>query len=262
MITDLNDLAGQLAVIARLAGAEIRAMQAGPLEVRLKGPAEVVTLADRRSHEIMVAELTRRFPGVPLVLEEQDNPARLPATYLVADELDGTAIYSRGLTDWAVTLALVENGRPVAGAMVQPCRDVMVTAWRGGGAWRDGRRLRFAPGLTIAGSVALAEINRFHTPAQVAWAGRISERALTLRSLGSAVGAALELVNGHASLYLNCRGAKVWDFAAAVIAVEEAGGVAVAPDGGGTLDWSTAPMGALLAANAGIAAEALALRAG
>lgn len=258
-MTDLTDVANQLAEIARVAGAEIQAMGGLDLDARLKGPAEVVTLADQRSHEIMTAELTRRFPGVAQVLEEQDNPPVLPDTYLVADELDGTAIYAAGHIDWGVTLALVEGGRPVAGALYQPVHGRMITAWRGGGAWSGGRRLAFAPGVTIGASVALAEVNRFLTPDHLAWVGRVSQTAWTVRALGSAVGAAIELLSGRACLYLNCRGAKVWDFAAAVIAVEEAGGIALGLDGG-PLDWSRAPMGALLAASREVAAATLALR--
>lgn len=258
-MTDMEDVAWQLTDIARAAGLVLGQMQGGALGVRLKGPAQVVTAADERSHALMVAELGSRFPGVPLVLEEQENPPTLPGRYLVADELDGSAIYAQGLADWGVTLAFVEAGQPVAGVLHQPLRDRTVTAWRGGGAWQNGRRLRFDPHLTLAASVALVEFNRFLDAAAVDWLDRLARRSLTLRALGTAVGAAAELLTGHASLYLNCQGAKVWDFAAAAVAVAEAGGVVTALDGG-ALDWSVIPQGVLFAANSAIAAEALALR--
>jgi 3'(2'), 5'-bisphosphate nucleotidase len=82
---------------------------------------------------------------------------------------------------------------------------------------------------------------------------------LTLRALGTAVGAAIEMLAGHASVYLNCQGAKVWDFAAAAVAVAEAGGVAVALNGSAP-DWSVVPQGVLFAANPAVAAEVLRLR--
>ena len=69
----------------------------------------------------------------------------------------------------------------------------------------------------------------------------------------------MELINGHAAIYLNCIGAKVWDFAAAVVAVDEAGGVATASDGN-DLTWRKLPIGVLLAANSLVAEEALSLR--
>ena len=258
-MTDLEDVTRQLTDVAWAVGSVLLKMQDGALGARLKGPAQVVTAADERSHEIIVAELSQRFPGVPMVLEEQDNPVVLPSRYLVADELDGTAIYACGLSDWGVTLALVESGQPVAGVLHQPIRGETVAAWRGGGAWRNGSRVQLSPGLTVAGSVALVEFNRFLDADAVAWLGRLAHQSLTLRALGTAVGAAIEMVTGHASVYLNCQGAKVWDFAAAAVAVTEAGGVVLALDGG-ALDWSMVPQGGLFAANPAVAAEVLRLR--
>jgi fructose-1,6-bisphosphatase/inositol monophosphatase family enzyme len=258
-MTNLEDVTRQLTDVAWAVGSVLLEMQDGALGVRLKGPAQVVTAADERSHEMMVAELSRRFPGVPMVLEEQENPVVLPSRYLVADELDGTAIYACGLSDWGVTLALVEGGQPVAGVLHQPIRGETVAAWRGGGAWRNGGRVHLNPGLSVADSVALVEFNRFLDADAVVWLDRLARQSLTLRALGTAVGAAIEMLAGHASVYLNCQGAKVWDFAAAAVAVAEAGGVAVALNGSAP-DWSVVPQGVLFAANPAVAAEVLRLR--
>jgi fructose-1,6-bisphosphatase/inositol monophosphatase family enzyme len=64
------------------------------------------------------------------------------------------------------------------------------------------------------------------------------------------------VLRGRACVYINWRGAKVWDFAAAVLAIEEAGGVASSCLGE-PLVWDRIPMSVMLAANAEVAAAAL-----
>ncbi len=258
-MTAVQHVVTHLAEVAEAAGAAILALRGQALGAHLKEPGQLVTLADQRSHEIIQPELARRFPGVTQILEEQENPESLPARYLTADELDGTAIYASGFPDWGVTLALIEDGRPVAGVMRQPALDVTVTAWRGGGTWLNGERVFLAPVSTLATSIAMLETNRFLTPEHIGWVGRIAYQALAGVTQATAVGNTISLLRGRASVYLNCRGAKVWDFAAATLAVTEAGGVALA-EHGGAIDWRRLPVGALLAANRAVADEVLSLR--
>ena len=257
----MQQIAAQLAEIAETAGAAILALGRQALDPSLKEPGQLVTAADRLSHQIMAPELARRFPGVTQILEEQENPDALPARYLTADELDGTAIFAAGFPDWGVTLALIEDGQPVAGVMHQPVLGVTVTAWRGGGVWLNGERLRLAPGAALASSIAMLEMNPLLGAGNVAWVGRVAHRALAGVTQATAVGNTIALLRGRASVYLNCRGAKVWDFAAAALAVSEAGGMALA-EHGGAIDWRRLPVGALLAANRQVADEVLALRDG
>ena len=252
-------LAYELEVVAKSAGVEILSLQRSELSAQLKEPGQLVTLADHRSHDIIQQELNHCFPGIVQILEEQDNPSSLPETYLTADELDGTAIYAAGFPDWGVTLALIENGRPVVGVMHQPALGVTVTAWLGGGTWINGERISLSSDISLNASIALLEINRFITPEQFGWIHRITHHALAGVTQATAVGNTIALLRGRAGLYLNGCGAKVWDFAAATLAVSEAGGVAQAEDGG-AIDWRRLPVGALLAANRSIADEVLALR--
>ena len=255
----MQDIADQLADIARAAGSAILALKREGLAAEIKGVGQLVTAADHRSHEIIAAALERRFPGVPRILEEQENPDVLPKRYLTADELDGTAIYAAGFPDWGVTLALVEDGRPVAGVLHQPEHGVTVTAVLGRGARFGDVPLRLSPESRLARSIALLEMNPLLGEAGTAWAGRVAGRCLAAVTQATAVGNTIALLRGRASVYLNPRGAKVWDFAAATLAVTEAGGVALATDGG-PIDWTRLPVGALLAANRAVADEVLALR--
>ena len=79
--------------------------------------------------------------------------------------------------------------------------------------------------------------------------------SLGIRCLGSTVGSAMELLRGRVGVYINWQGAKIWDIAAAALAVEEAGGVALSSLGH-ALTWEQLEMSAMLAANARLASEA------
>ena len=184
----LKQIALDLAAIAKTAGALLKRMQGGRLRAWFKAPAELVTLADRASHKILLRELSRRFAPIPIILEEQNNPAKLPGRYFVADELDGTSIYSRGLPDWGLTLAYVDKGRPVAGVLHQPARNTTVVAWKNGGAWLRGKKISLNPTCSLENSVALVEWNRHLRTKDFRWIRNLTSHALVMRSLGTAVG--------------------------------------------------------------------------
>jgi len=252
----VKEIADRLAAYARESGEFLLRLQGKVTRGDLKEPGALVTRADRASHEVLRAAFERDFRGTPIVMEEQSNPDVLPDTYLLADELDGTSLYASGLDDWGITLAYVERGVPVAGVLHQPVRNRTVIAWRGGGAWLGDRRIRVESRLPLRERIALIAFNRWSTDAEVAWMRRVAGLALAARGLACTVASSIELLSGHAALYLNPRGGKVWDFAAAALAVEEAGG-ATRSSTGDTLMWNSVPMGILFAASDGIAREVL-----
>ncbi len=248
----------ELASIATHAGRVLKRMQNKNLNSRFKAQAELVTTADLVSHDILVRGLSATFSRIPLILEEQQNSTNLPSRYLVGDELDGTAIYAHGLPDWGITLAYVDEGRPVAGVLYQPVHDRIAIAWKGGGTWVNRRKVWLSADCSLANSVVLIELNRHLQSDEFSWTKRIASRVLLVRSLGTAVGSALELLRGHVTVYINFRGGRVWDFAAAALAVEEAGGVALRPDGA-ALKWNDLSLGVLLAGNDRLAKQTLKL---
>lgn len=83
--------------------------------------------ADRASHELIMAEIRAAFPADAVLSEEgKDDPARLGARRVwVVDPLDGTREFGEaGRTDWAVHVALVEDGALAAGAVALPAQGV------------------------------------------------------------------------------------------------------------------------------------------
>src|SRR3712207_104317 len=120
----------------------------GDDQVGEKAPGEVVTVADRRAEQIIAAGLVRLLPGSTVVGEEgvAADPAVLDrlrgsgAVWLV-DPLDGTANFAAGRTPFAVMVALLRDGVPVAGWILDVVADRLAVAETGSGAYVDGTRV-------------------------------------------------------------------------------------------------------------------------
>ncbi len=149
----------RLTELCQQAGTKLLELQGQEIILRRKSSGDLVTSADKASHEIIQKGLVSSFPGVPVILEEQCNIEPLPSTYIAGDELDGTHIYSHGHADWAVTLALVEDRKPKRGVIVQPGRGVLITAESGRGVEFNGRRISLSKTTNLADSVSSFELN-------------------------------------------------------------------------------------------------------
>ena len=227
----------EVARAAALAVARVAAEEAGRLllsrfgsvqRVRYKGPADIVTAADRASERLIRRRLATSFPAIPFLGEEGGGPEhleRLEAVWVV-DPLDGTVNFAHGNPVFSVSIALVEGGQPVAGVVHDPTRRESFLARRGAGAWLGRRRLEvtrrrqllesllstgfsYQRGATL--DLSLSRFARFHHAARA------------VRRPGSA---ALDLAYVAAGRFDGFweSGLKPWDVAAGWLLVEEAGG--------------------------------------
>jgi 3'-phosphoadenosine 5'-phosphosulfate (PAPS) 3'-phosphatase len=104
--------------------------------VRAKADGSFVTEADEESDRIIRAAVAADFPADAILTEEGiDDHARLAAARCwIVDPIDGTAAFVAKLDDFDVYIALIEAGRPVIAATLQPATGLLLTATAGGGA--------------------------------------------------------------------------------------------------------------------------------
>src|SRR5690348_14164731 len=122
MTSDDDRLAAELAEQAGKLLLDLRAERGEPGDLRKAG--------DRLSHEFLAAELAARRPGDAVLSEEgRDDPARLSAHRVwIVDPLDGTREFGEaGRTDWAVHVALWEDGSLTAGAVALPAQGQVLS---------------------------------------------------------------------------------------------------------------------------------------
>ena len=97
-------------------------------EIETKGDGSPLTLADRKSHQVIQSELNQRYPGVPVLSEEgQDiswDERQKFKRYWLVDPLDGTKEFVKRNGEFTVNIALIENGQPVLGVVHSPVSDI------------------------------------------------------------------------------------------------------------------------------------------
>ncbi len=222
MPTDDDCLAREL---AEASGRLLLALRESPVAAR--GPDVLRREGDRRSHEFLAAELSRRRPGDAILSEEgADDPARLSARRVwIVDPLDGTREFGEpGRADWAVHVALWEadggedSGDLTAAAVALPaCGAVLSTA-----SPPDVPDLPAAPADGHGGGQRLRiVVSRSRPPAFVErLAGLLGADLLPLGSAGAKAAA---VIRGEADAYVHSGGQYEWDSAAPVAVARAAG---------------------------------------
>jgi 3'(2'), 5'-bisphosphate nucleotidase len=214
-VTALPDEARALATDAdHQLAAELAAQSAELLrELRVSGiddPDVLRKQGDRRSHELLVTELAKRRPADAVLSEEgKDSARRLAARRVwIVDPLDGTREFGEpDRRDWAVHVALVIDGFPVAGAVALPALNEV---WSTAGAASQ-ERPPAAGRRTGPPRLAVSRTRPGPSAAQV-------QQALGAEPvpLGSAGFKALAVVRGAAEIYAHSGGQYEWDSAAPV----------------------------------------------
>src|SRR5579862_8583578 len=119
-----TDISGDLAELAAEAGRAILPLWKTELVVTAKADESPVTEADRRGEALILRHLAERFPGVPVISEEDASefgtPDAIGPRFFLVDPLDGTKAFVRGDPHFTVNIGLIENGIPVAGAVASP----------------------------------------------------------------------------------------------------------------------------------------------
>jgi myo-inositol-1(or 4)-monophosphatase len=220
---DLDALLAAADRAARAGGDIVRAHFGSPPEVREKARGDWVTAADTASEDAVRAVLERET-GLP-VFGEEAGGERADVGWLV-DPLDGTSNFVHGLDAVGVSVGLVAGGEPVVGVVHAPLLARTYSARAGGGAFRDGRRLRVSRRTPEQAIVATGfPFRRKDVLAQYEPVfGAALHQFEDLRRVGAAsldlCWTAEGVFDGYFELRLG-----PWDVAAGAVIVREAGGV-------------------------------------
>ncbi|MBQ1542400.1 3'(2'),5'-bisphosphate nucleotidase CysQ [Caulobacter sp. CCUG 60055] len=223
----MSDAGDDLALIreaAREAGALSLAMRDAGLKIWSKDGGSPVTDADLAVDAMLKARLGSARPDYGWLSEETaDDPARLGKSRLfVVDPIDGTAAYLKGRPWFAVSIAVVENGRPVAGALYAPALDEMFEAAAGGGARMNGSAIAPSRAEVLEDCAMLGDAKMFVHPAWPRpWpAMRVESRNSVAYRMALVAAGVFD-----AALALSPK--NEWDLAAADLICREAGATAV-----------------------------------
>ena len=183
------------------------------LQVSKKGPADFVTNADLRTEKIIIEELKKARPKYSIISEENgvQNNEDKENTWII-DPIDGTVNFLHGIPHFAISIALRSNNEIISGLVFDPIKNELFYAEKNKGAFYNNQRVRVSKKSKIDNCL-------FVTGGKMK-----NEPEIPFRKSGCA---ALDLAyvaagryDGYFQNHLN-----LWDIAAGIILVKEAGGI-------------------------------------
>lgn len=187
---------------------------------------DLITEIDLASEKLICDSLHSRFPEHAIVSEESSRTLPKRGPVWVVDPLDGTTNFAHGFPMFSVTLALLVDQEIELGVVYDPLRDETFWAERGQGAWRNGQRMQVSRTAELGRSLlatGFAYDRAINPDNNLAEFSYFMPKTRGVRRAGSA---ALDLAfaaAGRLEGYWE-KGLNVWDTAAGVLMVREAGG--------------------------------------
>lgn len=238
----MNDLQSYLELatsLARQVGIRILEVTSSVDEIQVtkKGLTDLVTEIDVWSEETIKQAVSERFPSHIFVGEEScakmlaDTGRKLPQLLndnicWVVDPLDGTTNFSNKIPYSAVSIAVVDHGTPVVGVILDPHRNELFSATKGGGAFLNGKRIFASAKSQLVDAVFATGFPYDRRANWDKYMPVIEELIMSARNVRSFGAAAIDLcwvACGRFDGFLEFN-LKPWDVAAGAVIIEEAGG--------------------------------------
>ncbi|QSI75165.1 MULTISPECIES: inositol monophosphatase family protein [Niveibacterium] len=211
----------------RAAGIINRAsMDLDQVEVRTKQPNEFVTEVDRAAEASIIETIREAYPDHAILAEESGALGESEHQWII-DPLDGTTNFIHGFPQYAVSIAYAQAGVVQHGVVYDPTRNELFTASRGRGAFLNDRRIRVSRRIRLNDSLVGTGFpyRAFeHADAYMKMFRELTEKTAGLRRPGAASLDLAYVACGRFDAFFEI-GLAPWDFAAAALMVQEAGGL-------------------------------------
>ena len=187
------------------------------LQVSIKGPLNFVSNADIKAEKIIIEELSKARKNYSILSEEDGSKIGKDKNNIwIIDPIDGTINYLHGIPHFAISIALKSNNEIISGVIYDPIKDEMFYAEKNNGAYYNNQRIRVSKKKKLEDCL-------------FATGGNISEKNKTntniiIRRSGSAALDMAYVAAGRFDGYFQ-KNLNIWDIAAGIIIIKEAGGI-------------------------------------
>ncbi len=188
------------------------------LQVSIKGPSDFVTNADIKAEKIIIDELTKSRKNYSILSEESGSKENKDIDNVcIIDPIDVTINFLHGVPHFAISIALKSNNEIVSGLIYDPIKDEMFYAEKNNGAYFNNKRIRVSKRKKMEDCLfASGEIDNENIKQQ-------TNAKLSIRKSGSAALDMAYVASGRYDGYFQ-KNLNLWDIAAGIIIVKEAGG--------------------------------------
>jgi len=183
------------------------------LQVSIKGPTDFVSNADLKAEKIIIEELKKARPYYSIISEEEGSETNKDKNNIwIIDPIDGTTNFLHGIPHFAISIALKTGNEIVSGLIYDPIKDEMFYAEKDSGAFFNNQRIR------------VSKKREFNSCLFATGGPSGNEIDLPLRKTGSAALDMAYVAAGRLDGYFQ-NGLNLWDIAAGIILIKEAGGI-------------------------------------
>ena len=191
-------------------------------KIKAKGDRDLVTDVDLAAEEIIKKQIMSRFPKDNIISEENSVKQESEFTWII-DPLDGTHNYIHNINIFGVSIALAYNYKVVLGVIYMPQKNELYFAWKQKGAYLNGRRISVSNRRLKQATLIFDSSIRYQKNRMLKGLGMLVEEVFNVRMFGSTVRGLADVAEGKADVEVEYND-KLWDFAAGLLLVEEAGG--------------------------------------
>ncbi len=228
-MTNLKSLCNEIETAARTA-AEFIIKESEVFNVNdteSKGLNNFVTYVDKGSEKMLIEKLAPLIPEAGFIAEEGTSVKKGPKYNWIIDPLDGTTNFLHNVRPYAISIGLMEDNDVIAGVVHEVGGNETFTAWKNGGAWLNGKRIHVSGTPKLSGSLVATGFpyNLFDrlTP-YMNLLTYLVKSTHGVRRLGSASIDLAYVACGRFDLFFEYD-LKIWDIAAGMLLVREAGGM-------------------------------------
>ena len=218
--------------------------------IQNKGPSDYVTEVDMRSEALIIEAVAGHFPDHHIMAEESPKGEPQPGYTWIIDPLDGTTNFIHGFPFVAVSIGVFRDGEPLLGLVLDPVREELFTARRGGGAYLNGRRIQVSEKQPLEDALIATGFPVRYKHLLDPYLTTFKNIFRSVSGIRRAGAAALDLAYlaaGRVDGFWEA-GLAPWDVAAGSLLVTEAGGIVSDFHGGGNHVWA----GQIVSGNASV----------
>ena len=183
------------------------------LQISVKGPSNFVSNADTKAEKIIINELMKAQKNYSILSEEYGSKINSDSENVwIIDPIDGTTNFLHGVPHFAISIALKSNNEIVSGLIYDPIKDEMFYAEKNNGAFFNNQRIKVSKKKDIEGCL-------FGTGGKE----KIEVDLITRKSGSAALDMAYVAAGRYDGYFQN--NLNLWDIAAGIVIVKEAGGI-------------------------------------
>ena len=223
-----KDIIEDVIAIAKEAGSFItrEASHFNSSDIEHKGKHDLVSYVDKSAEELIIKELQNLLPQAGFIAEEGGGNKNEHDYQWIIDPLDGTTNFIHGIPAYCVSIALMKEQELVLGVIYDPNTKETFYATKGNGAFCNDRKMQVSKTPTLDGSllaVGLPISNFEPLENYLKVMSELIPKCHGIRRMGSAALDLAHVADGRYEAYFEYN-LKVWDIAAGVLLVKEAGG--------------------------------------